>query len=216
MSQRDWELYFWRNELVKGADAFLAQREADWLDHVRHFPELLGSKGDILEIGTGLVSVFEFSNKKCVSVDPLQPEYLSIFKKEPSKVDYRADWDGVGEDSFDEILCVNVIDHTPDPDALMAKAKAALKPGGRLYFEVNFDGSLSPAHYGLWDRAKVDSCMSGWNLVREASEANPNYNQTRFWAVYVCEKQGTKKAVSAKSASSTRTGRRARTKGTEA
>lgn len=189
MNQTDWEIHFWKNEFSKGADAFLAQREADWKDHARHFPELSGSKGDILEIGTGLVSVFEFSDRKCVTVDPLQADYLSIFRKEPSKVDYRADWEGIAPDSFDEILCVNVIDHAPDPAELLERAKTALKPGGRLYFQVNFDADLSPAHYGLWDKAKVDSSMAGWRTEREASESRPEHNQTRFWAVYVCEKQ---------------------------
>jgi len=56
--------------------------------------------------------------------------------------------------------------------------------GGRLYFEVNFDLALSPAHYGLWNRELVDETFKGWKMVRCALEPNPAHFQSNFWAVY--------------------------------
>lgn len=183
MSQKDWELWFWRGELEKGESAFLEQRERDWRTHLSKFPEM-DNKKKILEVGTGLVSVFEFSGKRCVTIDPLQDEYLGMCRKPDSKVDYRKDWDDIKPESFDEVLCVNVIDHTPDPVELIDQIRTALKPGGTLYFEVNFDGSLSPAHYGLWNPQVVEAHLKGFELLRNESELNLNYNQTRYWAVY--------------------------------
>lgn len=214
MTQADWELSFWRSELSKGVEAFLEQRQADWQEHLRHFPELV-EKGELLEVGTGLVSVFEFSPKQCVSIDPLQAAYEAIYRKQPSIVDYRTDWEGIAEDSFAEVLCVNVLDHTPDPSELVNQIRRALKPGGKLYFELNFDFNLSPAHYGLWDKAKLDSFLSDFRLVRESYEPNPAYNQTRYWATYICEKplssspatSSTKKSPSIKKNASTRSKR---------
>lgn len=205
MSQRDWELNFWKSEVSKGYDAFMAQRRADWEEHLRHFPELNSPYGEILEVGTGLVSVFEFSPKKCVSIDPLNDEYDAILKPNDRGVTYRTSWEGIGQDSFDEVLCVNVIDHTPEPEDLLGKIRATLRPQGKLYFEVNFDGSLSPAHYSLWDKAKVDSFMQGWTLLREGSEPNPAYNQVRYWAVYVCEKPASSSPATSSTKKSTDT-----------
>jgi SAM-dependent methyltransferase len=184
MSQSEVELGFWEQELAKGAEGFLEQRQDDWQTHLKHFPELSDKKTKILEVGTGLISVFEFSDKKCVSIDPLQSHFQGMMRKPDAKVDYRRDWEGIKPHSFKEILCVNVIDHTPDPRFLMDKIKTALKPKGKLYFEVNFDDALSPAHYGLWDKAKVDDLMKDWTLVRDEIEPNLGYGQLKYWAVY--------------------------------
>lgn len=202
MNQQEWELYFWRTQIAKGTEGFLEQRLNDWADHAKHFPDLLTSKGKILEVGTGLVSVFEFSDKKCVSIDPLQDEYLSIFKKEPSIVDYRKDWEGIGEGEFDEVLCVNVIDHTPDPHALLEQIKRALKPNGKLFFQVNFDNSLSPAHYSLWDKVKTDLFFNEWDCVASEVEPRPEHNQSRYFATYICKSE--KPASSSQATSSTK------------
>lgn len=220
MNQQDWELYFWRTQIAQGQEGFLEQRRDDWLDHLAHFPDLSGT-GRILEVGTGLVSVFEFSDKDCVSIDPLQDEYLASYKKEPSKVDYRKDWEGIEDESFDEVLCVNVIDHTPDPHGLLEKIKRALKPKGKLYFQVNFDYSLSPAHYSIWDQVKTDLFFQGWMCEGAGLEPRPGHNQSRYWATYICEKSPlssqatslTKKSGATKKSASTKS-KKTRTKKT--
>ncbi|MFC1517585.1 class I SAM-dependent methyltransferase [Candidatus Margulisiibacteriota bacterium] len=41
---------------------------------------------------------------------------------------------GFGDATFDYILCVDVIEHVPDPKGLLLEAKRLLKKGGRLLF----------------------------------------------------------------------------------
>ena len=88
------------------------------------------------------------------------------------------------KDKYDWIFCVNVIDHTSDPNTIIDDIKKHLKKGGKLYFEVNFDDELSPAHYGLWNIETVREYFKDFKLIKEIVERNPNYPQSLYHAIY--------------------------------
>lgn len=184
--QQQQEVSFWKNEAVKG-EAFIEQRKADYQDHLAHLPGLKEAKGSILEVGSGLLSVFEFSNKNVTSVDPLVDEYNKILALPDSKIDYKRIDDEVlpfEDESFNHVVCVNVIDHTPNHEKLAEEMVRVLKPKGKLFFEVNFDSNLSPAHYRIFNYPYTMSLFEGLDCIYSESEDRPEHHQTRFWAIF--------------------------------
>jgi SAM-dependent methyltransferase len=112
-----------------------------------------------------------------INVDPLNDEYKKIV---PLIGDYRTSTVDIKDASIDYIVCVNVIDHTIDSDAMVRDIIRMLKDGGRLYFGVNFDDSLSLIHYELWNKERVNIPLT---LLHKEEERVSEYNQTKFWAV---------------------------------
>jgi ubiquinone/menaquinone biosynthesis C-methylase UbiE len=124
------------------------------------------------------------------AVDPLLEEFDKIREHKDSKNVFYL-W-GDGENlSFcngflDFVFCVNVIDHTPNPQRMVNEIYRVLKENGKLFFEVNFDDELSPAHYGLWTIDTVRTCFTNdkWKTIKEETKRNPNYNQSLYQAIY--------------------------------
>lgn len=196
-SQQQIEIGFWRDLLrAKGSLAqFLDQRREDWLDFAKNLPELAAyletakAPLKVLEVGCGLISPLEFADGEAqiTSIDPLVPAYQDTIDLHGRRVRYLL---GDGEKiafedgEFDTVVCLNVIDHTPNPDTMLQEIKRVLKPGGKFFFGVNYDASLSPAHYGLWNDACVESSLKGWKLIKARKDERPEHNQTRYWAEY--------------------------------
>lgn len=200
-SQQTMEIQFWRElykQLGNKPETFLAQREADWKDIADHFSPLAKylsvPKEDVenvLEVGTGMISPLEFSEGADVNItgiDPLVGAYQDTIEMHGRNVRYleqSGEAIAFDADTFDAVVCINVIDHTPNPDVMMQEIRRVLKPGGKLFFEVNYDSALSPAHYGLWDDAKVDTMMKdGWKMVDGMKDERKEHGQIRFWGVY--------------------------------
>ncbi|HET7269307.1 MAG TPA: bifunctional 2-polyprenyl-6-hydroxyphenol methylase/3-demethylubiquinol 3-O-methyltransferase UbiG [Oleiagrimonas sp.] len=65
------------------------------------------------------------------------------------EVDYRvqssAELAGAEAESFDVVCCLELIEHVPDPDALVADLAAMLKPGGHLFVSTL---NRTPAAFG--------------------------------------------------------------------
>lgn len=174
MSQADEEVKFWRELYERnGEQGFLEIRRQDFQDKTEYFPELLAEKGVGLDLGSGLVSIFRFSNLTYHASDPLAEEFTKIYPFQ-----YRKDINRI----YDWIFCCNVIDHTPDPTELIDYLKTHLN--GRLYFEVNFDDQLSPAHYKLWRIEDVREHFKDFKLIKERVIRNLNYPQSIYQAIY--------------------------------
>lgn len=196
-NQAQMEIGFWRDLYRQlGHDKFLAQRKFDGDEMVGFLSGLGEALRDpslhILEVGSGLVSALSMIDgfkAHLTSLDPLMNQYNQVIDLSDPKLPGCLYWNGSGEEmvtfedeSFDVVACINVIDHTPNPEKMLSEIKRVLKPGGTFYFEVNFDDALSPAHYGLWNAKKVQEFFGDWIPESWQTDYRSEYNQTRYWA----------------------------------
>lgn len=195
-NQAQTEVGFWRDLFrQKGTpENFLAQRQEDWQDFAKNLPEMAdflknGAGKKVLEVGCGLVSPLEFSESdaEITAIDPLKDAYQGIFDLMGRRVRYLQQ---SGEaiafegETFDAVTCLNVLDHTPNPDTMMTEIRRVLKTGGKLFFQINYDQALSPAHYGLWNDECVAASLKDFKLIASRKTERPEYGQTLYWAVY--------------------------------
>ena len=176
------ELGFWQGLYNEGR--LEEVRQIDYRDNFRHYPSWTTQEGKGLEVGSGLLSMLEFSKKDVISIDPLMDEYDKIYKHDGLE---RIAMDGenleFGDNTFDFVVNINVIDHTPNPDKMLSEIKRVLKPGGRLYFEVHFDKYLGGPHYMLWNRGVVKEYLKDFTLIINCVVGNGE-NQSKYYAEY--------------------------------
>lgn len=110
----------------------------DKLAAVRPLPE----DARALEVGSGAHGlIFYFDAAERVGVDPLADHYRELFPAWQGRARTIA---AFGEKlpfedaSFDIVLCDNVVDHAESPRRIVEEIGRVLKPGGLLYFTVNF------------------------------------------------------------------------------
>jgi SAM-dependent methyltransferase len=186
------ELEYWKQDFQKygGAEGYVEARKGAVPHHTEFFGKwLLAEQGPGLDVGPGLVSIFESLPIDPMSaIEPLQQEYDEIQSTATLKVGYiRGSGENMymfGDDFFNFVYCVNVIDHTPNPEKMLAEIRRVLKPGGNFYFQVNFDHTLSACHYKLWTPETVQEYLGEWQLLESYQYGRPEYNQELYWAVY--------------------------------
>jgi SAM-dependent methyltransferase len=107
------------------------------LDGVRAIP----ADARVLEVGCGAHGlIFFFGTENGLGLDPLAHHYATMF---PAWQGRARTVTAVGEclplrdQSFDIVLCDNVVDHAEDPRRIIEEIARVLVPGGVLYFEVN-------------------------------------------------------------------------------
>jgi len=95
----------------------------------------------VVEVGSGAHGlIFYFEAKHRIGVDPLAVSYGSLFPRWQRRAQTIA---AVGESlpfadqSFDVVLCDNVVDHAESPRKIVGELARILVPGGLLYFTVN-------------------------------------------------------------------------------
>ena len=180
------EIDFWKT-LYSGKDDYFCFRREDGLNKMKFFDGLIDREGIGIDVGCGLVSVFSRMDNKIVAIDPLLEEYNEIVVDNASNIKYLC---ASGEDIpfsdgfFDYAFCVNVIDHTPNPEKMASEIKRVVKDGGLIYFEVNFDDMLSPCHYALWNKELVNKYFGDLKLKHEVLERNEADNQYLYHAIY--------------------------------
>ena len=142
---KDRELSFWV-ELFNSQTDYTKYREKDAREILGKFPSIEFIQ-PVIEIGSGLMSMLEFFDTPYVSIDPLADIYPKVF---PHRTNYLL---GSGEDlifkdeSISTIICVNVLDHTKNPNKLLKEANRVLKPNGTLYLQVQIEETLTPPNY---------------------------------------------------------------------
>jgi SAM-dependent methyltransferase len=179
--QQEQEIIFWKDLFDRsGVAGFLDIRRSDLANKLEFCPEIFEEKGLGLNYGCGLVSMFEFSTLKIEACDPLLDEFEQIYKHE-GNVRYVKEL----SEQYDFVACINVLDHTPDPQTIINDIKRVLKPGGRLYFEVNFDPELFAPHHVLFREETVRKYLKDFKLIRESITQNGKYPEiSNYEAIY--------------------------------
>ena len=97
---------------------------------------------NILEVGGGGYGMIYFINHPCykVAIDPLCYRYRDVYANRNDDTNVVT---GIGEclpfdsDSFDIVLCINIIDHGMNPTDIVREWERVLKPDATLLFMVN-------------------------------------------------------------------------------
>jgi len=181
------ELQFWIDWFNSYDEAGYRESRMNCYNRVlSYLPELKDEPGLGLDLGCGLVSMFENTGLNMVAIDPLLEEYQKVYLPPESSVRYVTGHrdDGIiqfPDDSFDFIACINVIDHTEHWRSLLREIRRVLKPGGRLYFMVNFDPFLTPPHHVMiWNYDTVRNEMPFF-MLKGVIDWVECYSKYQFW-----------------------------------
>jgi len=135
--------------------------------------QTITTDSSVIEVGSGAHGlIFFFGTDRAVGVDPLAVQYRSLFAQWQARVTTVA---ALGErlpfndQSFDIVLCDNVIDHAEDPEGIVSELVRVLRVGGLLYFTVNFHHAV----YSVAARAH-----STWNALGVSYEIGPFADHT--------------------------------------
>lgn len=86
------------------------------------------------------------------------------------------------DDSFDAVVCENVIEHVPDPERLLSMMARVLKENGKVYFEYPF---LQPRHdvsdFTRWTRSGFEYLANrrGFEILDSGTLHGPAFSL--FW-----------------------------------
>ena len=127
----------------------------------------------VIEVGSGAHGlIFYFGSSHGIGVDPLAVSYGSLFPRWQSSAPTVA---AVGESlpfpdqSFDVVLCDNVVDHAESPSKIVRELTRILVPGGLMYFTVNI-------HHPVYSVAA--GVHSSWRAVGVPYEVGPFADHT--------------------------------------
>lgn len=127
----------------------------------------------VIEVGSGAHGlIFYFGSEPRVGVDPLAVSYGNLFPRWQQCAQTVA---ACGESlpfadqSFDVVLCDNVVDHAESPKRIVAELTRVLAPGGLLYFTVN-------VHHPVY--AVAAGVHSSWRAMGIPYEVGPFADHT--------------------------------------
>ncbi|HET6976527.1 MAG TPA: methyltransferase domain-containing protein [Pyrinomonadaceae bacterium] len=133
----------------------------------------IGDDARVIEVGSGAHGlIFYFGSGPGIGVDPLAVSYGRLFPGWQHKAQTVA---ACGESlpfadqSFDVVLCDNVVDHAESPKQIVAELARVLAPGGLLYFTVNIHHPVYAVAAGL---------HSSWRSIGVPYEVGPFADHT--------------------------------------
>ena len=127
----------------------------------------------VLEVGSGAHGlIFYFGAEPGVGVDPLAVSYgrlFPIWQHSAKTVAASGESLPFAEQSFDVVLCDNVVDHAESPRQIVGELARVLVKGGLLYFTVNIHHRVYALAAGL---------HSGWRAIGVPYEVGPFADHT--------------------------------------
>jgi SAM-dependent methyltransferase len=121
------------------------------------------SHARVIEVGSGAHGlIFFFGEEYRVGLDPLAWHYSKLFPHWQRKVPtVTAEGENLpfANDSFDVVLCDNVVDHAESPVNICRELVRILAPGGVLYFTVNIHHpiySVASGLHGAWNAMGIN------------------------------------------------------------
>lgn len=137
----------------------------------------------VIEVGSGAHGlIFYFGLQHGIGVDPLAVSYKSLFPRWQNCAPTVA---AVGEalpfhdQSFDVVLCDNVVDHAESPSRIVRELVRILKPGGLLFFTVNVHHSVYAVAAGV---------HSTWRAAGVSYEVGPFADHTTHLTIEAAER----------------------------
>ena len=127
----------------------------------------------VIEVGSGAHGlIFYFGSKPGVGVDPLAVSYGRLFpvwQRSAQTVAACGESLPFADQSFDVVLCDNVVDHAESPKQIVKELARVLAPGGLLYFTVNIHHPVYAVAAGL---------HSSWRAIGVPYEVGPFADHT--------------------------------------
>lgn len=165
-----------KSEKIQGSEAQImagmqkhSQEVRDKLNSVRP----IAADTRVLEVGSGAHGlIFFFGTNDAVGVDPLADEYKSLFPEWQGRAQtLRAFGEQLPfeDESFEVVLCDNVVDHAECPRKIVEEICRVLVPGGLLYFTVN-------VHHAFYHWAAT--AHAAWRALRIPIEITPFADHT--------------------------------------
>jgi SAM-dependent methyltransferase len=136
----------------------------------------------VIEVGSGAHGlIFYFGSHHGIGVDPLAVNYGNLFlqwQKFASTVAALGESLPFADQSFDVVLCDNVVDHAESPARIVRELARILVPGGLLYFTVNI-------HHPVY--AVAAGVHSSWRAVGVPYEVGPFADHTTHLTLEAAE-----------------------------
>lgn len=178
VTMRDWESGAWREHLKPDPRA----------ESARHFKELGLSleqfQGkDVIEVGCGATGVVFYlpEARRRVGIDPAAPAIIKWTGGRAS-VDLVLAWGEAlpfADGTFDVAFCINCLDHTEAPEAVVREIARVLRPGGTFVFHFDIDSPLRKLHKALRPMARLLHPQSlTWSWAEKNILRNPLFRIT--------------------------------------
>lgn len=145
----DLERDYWASQPWQGTPE---RRRSEWERHLSRIDLALSAFTEqrVLDVGCGPTGVIYFVDaERRVGLDPLADQYeqwngqwgrpIELIKSGAETMPF-------ADESFDTVFCVNCLDHTRDPAAVISEIARVLTPGGTLVLHVDLDSPLRKLH----------------------------------------------------------------------
>jgi SAM-dependent methyltransferase len=135
-----------------------SQRVREVLQQVRP----ISPEARVLEVGSGAHGlIFFFDGGQRIGVDPLADSYSGLFpawQRKATTIAALGEFLPFADNSFDIVLCDNVVDHAESPARIVSEMLRVLAPDGLLYFTVNFHHpiyAVAASAHAAWQRLGI-------------------------------------------------------------
>jgi SAM-dependent methyltransferase len=132
--------------------------EAVGLSRARKLQPFVGDDDDVLEYGVGTCLNLRFL--RCRSKVGFDLSDAGRETAEELGIEFVTDIAALDGRQFSAVICHHVLEHVPDPLAILERIKAQLRPGGRLILCVPFETARA---FRAYQAGTIDHHIYSWN-----------------------------------------------------